>query len=202
MRRQKNGPNPRKPIHVRDQLATRVQGILNSVDFYILNRTLHHNGTKTTTHFVKAHHKKLTNLTRNKSISFTSNETVTNLSSHSLTSEQLNVLKFGLTHSIRPPKINESDVFTCFELINNTMAKKLRDTEEAGKRVADRSHLAHTYVSSYCRTIEDLKKLRVLKEIRKNKNIVILKPDKGNGAVVLDRSDYDQGILKIINDTS
>ena len=33
-------------------------------------------------------------------------------------------------------------------------------------------------------------------------NIVILKPDKGNGVVVLDRSDYDQGILKIINDVS
>ena len=30
----------------------------------------------------------------------------------------------------------------------------------------------------------------------------IQKPDIGNGVVVLDRSDYDQGILKIINDTS
>ena len=47
-----------------------------------------------------------------------------------------------------------------------------------------------------------LKKLRVLKELKKNKNIVILKPDKGNGVAVLDRTDYDQGILKIINDTS
>ena len=45
-------------------------------------------------------------------------------------------------------------------------------------------------------------KLRVLKELRKNRNIVILKPDKGNGVVVLDRSDCDQGILKIFNDTS
>ena len=182
----KHSKEHRKLIHLRDQLGTCVQGILNSVDFYILNRTLLPNVTKATTHFVKTHHKKLTNLTRNKSIPFTSNETVTNLSSHSLTSEQLNILKFGLTHSICPPKINESDVFTCFELINHTMAKKLRDTKQAGKLVADLSHLAHTYVSSYRPMIEDLKKLRVLKEIRKNKNIVILKPDKGNGVVVLD----------------
>ena len=82
------------------------------------------------------------------------------------------------------------------------MAKKLKDTKQTGKLVADLSHLAHTYVSSYCLTPADIKKLRVLKEIRKNKNIVIFKPDKGNGVVVLDRSDYDQGILKIINDTS
>ena len=65
------------------------------------------------------------------------------------------------------------------------MAKKLKDTKQAGKLVADFSHLAHTYVSSYCPTTADLKKLRVLKEIRKNKN-VILKPDKGSGVVVLD----------------
>ena len=47
----------RKLIHVRDQLATRVQGILNSVDSYILNRTLHHNVTKATAHFVKTRYK-------------------------------------------------------------------------------------------------------------------------------------------------
>ena len=68
------------------------------------------------------------------------------------------------------------------------MAKKLKDNKQAEKLVADLSHLAHTYVSSYCPTTADLKKLRVLKEIQKNKNIVILKPDKG--------------ILKIINDSS
>ena len=82
------------------------------------------------------------------------------------------------------------------------MTKKLKDTKQAGKLVADLSHLAHTYVSSYRPATADLKKLRVLKERRKNKNIVILKPDKGNGVVVLDRSDYDQGLLKIINDAS
>ena len=106
----KHSKEHRKLIHIREQLATRVQGFLNSVDFFILNRILHHNVTKATTHFVTTHHKKLKNLTRNTSIPFTSNETVTNLSTHSLTSEQLNILKFGLTHSIRPPQINESDV--------------------------------------------------------------------------------------------
>ena len=35
------------------------------------------------------------------------------------------------------------------------------------------------------------KKNRILKELRKNKNIVILRPDKGNGLVILDRAEYD-----------
>ena len=38
--------------------------------------------------------------------------------------------------------------------------------------------------------------------MKKKQNIVILKPDKGNGVVVLDRIAYDNEILNIINDTS
>ena len=50
--------------------------------------------------------------------------------------------------------------------------------------------------------VVDLKRHKLLKDLKKNKNIVILKPDKGNGVVVLDRTAYDSGILKIISDTS
>ena len=39
------------------------------------------------------------------------------------------------------------------------------------------------------------KKKRILKELRKNKNIVILRPDKGNGVVILDRAEYDWGFI-------
>lgn len=57
------------------------------------------------------------------------------------------------------------------------MAKNLRDTKQAKKLASDLSHLAYSYVSLYRSTTADLKELRVLKELRKNKNIVILKPD-------------------------
>ena len=82
------------------------------------------------------------------------------------------------------------------------MAKNLKDTKQAGKLVSDLSHLAHSHVSSYRPTTLDLKKHQVLKELRSNKNIVILKLDEGNGAVVLDCADYNQNILKIMSDTS
>ena len=31
---------------------------------------------------------------------------------------------------------------------------------------------------------------------------MILRPDKGNGVVILDRQEYDKGLFKIINDTT
>ena len=141
-------------------------------------------------------------LTRNVVLPFDSKETVTNLSSCCLTSEQLDILKFGLTHSIGPPRINKSDVFVCFELINDTMVKKLQDRTQNPKLVSALSHLAHSYSLAHRPTVADLKSYKLLKDLRKNKNIVILKPDKGNGVVVLDRTAYDGGILKIISDTS
>ena len=47
-----------------------------------------------------------------------------------------------------------------------------------------------------------LRQLRVLRNLRKNKDIVITKPDKGNGVVILDRKLYDNAIQELISDTS
>ena len=45
-------------------------------------------------------------------------------------------------------------------------------------------------------------KHRVLRNIRKNKDTVLIKPDKGNWVVILDRKLYNNGIEEIIWDTS
>ena len=158
--------------------------------------------TKGVKEFIKTHEKKLKNLTKNSVLPFTSDEVVTNLSSVALNADQLNVLNYGLTHSICPPSINKTDIFACFEFISQGMLKNLKESKDTGKLATELSHLAHTYVSSYRPTVSDLKKHRILKELRKNKNIVILRPDKGNGVVILDRVEYDKGLFKTINDTT
>ena len=43
---------------------------------------------------------------------------------------------------------------------------------------------------------------RVLRNLRKNKDIVITKPDKGNEVVIVDWKLYDNAIKEIISDTS
>ena len=52
--------------------------------------------------------------------------------------------------------------------------------------MADLSYLANqSYILAYRPAMADLEKYRILKELKKNHNIVILKPDKGNGVVVI-----------------
>ena len=45
-----------------------------------------------------------------------------------------------------------------------------------------------------------MKKHGILKRLRKNNNIVILRPDKGDGTVTIDRDVYIQKIFEIIKD--
>ena len=122
-----------------EKLTSTIKSALTSLDFYILKRTLSHNVCKAANRVIKTHQKKLENLTRNAVLPFTSDETVTNISSHHLTPEQLSILKFGLTYSIRPPKINTSDVHTCFELIHHTRGIEWSIQNDASRKISAES---------------------------------------------------------------
>ena len=141
-------------------------------------------------------------MTKNVVLPFTSKDTITNLSGYNLSPDQLEALKFGLMHLIYPPTISKTDMFACFELISDTMKRHLIDTSNTSKIVADLSHLAHCYISSYRPTTADLKKHSILRSLRKNRDIVILKPYKGNGIIILYRTAYDNGLFSIINNSS
>ena len=64
------------------------------------------------------------------------------------------------------------------------------------------SYLANTYFYNYKPSPRILRQHRALQNLRKNKDIVITKPDKGNRVVILDRKLYNNTIEEIISDTS
>jgi len=80
------------------------------------------------------------------------------------------------------------------------MAGRLIDRKDENKLKADLSHMANFYVNSFKLSPKDIKTHKVLRNLRKNNDLVVLKPDKGNGVVILNKSDYTEGILNIIND--
>ena len=130
----------------RDRLAMveHINGIVSNIDRYILHRTIKYNVENAVKRVIATYVKKLRNLTRNMVLPFSPTETVTNLSSHNLTSEQLGILKYGLSHSICTPIISKTDVFSCFELTNRTMVRNLIDRKQKGTLVADLPCLAHS----------------------------------------------------------
>ena len=75
---------------------------LNNFDWYILVKLLKRNVKNKENGVLKTHQKKIRNLTKNSTNLFTHREVVKNLSSKHLTNEELDLLKFGLHHSVPP----------------------------------------------------------------------------------------------------
>ena len=63
------------------------------------------------------------------------------------------------------------------------------------------SYLANSYFINCKPSPHIVHQHRVLQNLRKNKDIVIMKPDKGNGVVILDRKLYNNAIKEIISNT-
>ena len=63
-------------------------------------------------------------------------------------------------------------------------------------------YVANSYFYNYKPSPCILRQHRVLPKLRKNKDIVIWKLDKGNGVVILDQKLYNNDIEEIFSDTS
>ncbi|XP_057308273.1 uncharacterized protein LOC130646150 [Hydractinia symbiolongicarpus] len=174
---------------------------LNSIDFYILRKAAEKSVEKSIRKCIFTQEKKLRSLTKNVAPPFTADEIVTNLSSYNLLDDESEILKNGLSFAIPPLTLRKTDVFVSFERIYRFMSSNLKDKNDDNLLKSSLSHIANSYYHDYRPSREVIKKHGILKKLKKN-NIVILKPDKGNGIVILDRKDYEKGILDIILDTT
>ena len=135
-------------------------------------------------------------------IPFTSDETIKTLSSYKLTEEEAKILKYDLKHPIEPKHLLKTDILATFEQIHRSLSRDLKDERNPGELKAMISNLANVYWSSNKPTQNTLRKHGILKKLRTSKDVVIVKPYKGSGVVILDRDIYDRKILEIINDTT
>ena len=133
---------------------------------------------------------------------FTANEAIANLTQYELFQEESDLLKVGLYFSIQPDKIRKSKIFTTFEKIHRSFLNNLKSEETKSQIKVHLSYLANSYFYNYKPSPSILRQYRVLWNLRKNKDIVITKPDKGNEVVILDRKPYNNAIEEIISDTS
>ena len=122
------------------------------------------------------------------------NKTISNLTQYELSQEESDLLKAVLYCSIQPDKIRKSEIFTTFEKIHRSFLNNLKSEKFKSQIKAHLSYLANSYFSKYKSSPRILRQHRVLRNLRKNKDIVITKPDKGNGIVILDRKLYKNAI--------
>ena len=91
---------------------------------------------------------------------------------------------------------------TTFEKIHRSFLNNLKSEKTKSQIKAHLWYLANSYFYNYKPSPRILRQHRVLRNLRKNKDIVITKPDKGNGVLILDRRLHNNAIEEILLDTS
>ena len=110
-------------------------------------------------------------------------------------------LKQGYTFQSDQIKIGKFEIFTTFQKIHCSFFYNIKSMETKSQIKVHLSHVANFYFYNY-KAPRIVPQHRVLWNYRKNKAIVITKPDKGNGVFILDWKLYSNATEKIISNTS
>ncbi|CAH8571709.1 unnamed protein product [Heterobilharzia americana] len=128
---------------------------------------------------------------------------VTNLSTVTLSTYQKEALSLGLKFCV--PRKQSSDLATHaqFENLYNQL-KPLVPTsiEDQGWLKAKMVDIAHQFCDSHQnqKSILTSEHFRAMKELRENPDIIILRPDKGSGVVIMDKIEYKCKMSSILED--
>ena len=96
----------------------------------------------------------------------------------------------------------KSEIFTTCEKIHHSFINNLKSEQTKSQIKAHLSYLANSYFYNYKPSPRILRQHDVLQNLRKNKDIITAKPEKGNGVVISDRKLSYNAIQEIISDTS
>ena len=111
---------------------------------------------------------------------FTDDKIITNLTQYELSQEEPNSFKADLYFSIEPDKIRKSEIFTTFEKIDRSFLNNLKSEETKSQIKAHLQYLANSYFYNYKPSPRIPHQHSALQNLRKNKDIIKTKPDKGN----------------------
>ncbi|XP_076028455.1 uncharacterized protein LOC143017551 [Oratosquilla oratoria] len=119
---------------------------------------------------------------------------VTNLSSRQLSNAENNVLASGLNFNVQG-KVNDAEFLAAAELGVNLLVGTSEDKQAVRTKIV--GALKSKQASRSLMTEET----KALAELRRDRSIVVLTSDKGGSTVVMDKEDYDQKALVLLQDT-
>ena len=153
------------------------------------------------------HSKKLKALGIPTNNSTDTDKVVINLSNRTLTTSELDVLSLGLSFCIPKLKIDFISHYFSFETLTKSLKSLPLPTSQWNKLVKEISSIAHTSFRDFDSVKRSFIKLPqplfdALTSLKADNSIVITKPDKGRGTVVMNKQDYITKVEDILNDAT
>ena len=174
--------------------------ILGCITLCNLNRTINKRLDGMEKGWKEVHERKLHQLYKEKTPTqantYRPSNIVHNFSSYELTAEEHQILSFGLDHHI-PTQIQENAVKTEFEAFFYHLNKNLKHLN------ADEKDKLKTKMRRTCENYYNVKNKEkvdeVIRRLMKNRDVAIVKQDKGRGVVLLDKSKYVEKCMEHLN---
>lgn len=175
-------------------------GNLDSMAFKLWLSTSASNFDKTVK---QTHSRKLESLSPDFCVSsLRPDEVIVNLSTYNLSNAEKNVLVLGLNYTLASSNQSDLEYSASLEIAARKIKSNLADVNDwpEVKRLLISGSQPPPSPNPKKRT--DSQFSRVLKNLRENHDLYISRPDKGNGVVILNRTDYISKMSDLLSDTS
>ena len=186
-------------------LSTKVR----TIDLIHLKSVSDKENTKVIEKHQRIQEKKLLRLCSNSSQTTTLNpdDVIFNYSNRNLTPEEKQLLVKGLNFSLPPNKLKYVDYLVPFEFLHRKLKNEPISTASNYSEDHIKTRLKDIALSSYRNysppnfllTRDDY---AVLKKLKDDESIHIMKPDKGNGVVIVNKTEYFEKMEQILNESS
>ena len=126
---------------------------------------------------------------------------ILNLSSCSLSEAEKNILVNGLNYTLTTSDSSDLEFTSSLEIA----ARKIKSNLSNAESWTEAKQMLSSAIPSQRNRITNRKDkyaFNILRKLGKNENLYISRPDKGNGIVILNRSDYISKVTTILSDSS
>ena len=180
---------------------------LSFIDFNVLNVFIDNVTTKFCNSISEIHKRKLINLGGHYNLtSCKPDDVVFNLSDYCLSEKEKFLLSFGLNFCLPIMKLKFSTYFLSFEsLVYRLKQQSIHYGKDVTSVIRELKCTAYKYFNKFKQgecPIFKKDDVQVLINLGKNRNIIISKPDKGNGVVIQNRTDYVQKMMVVLSDST
>ena len=181
---------------------------LTSLDYALCLRYTYNSISSFKQRISNTHRKKLSNLGLHNEIEpCNPDKVVLNYSSCSLSPRLKTLLAFGLEFRLPVHKLNYFKYFLGFEAIASRASK----FECSKEKMSEFTHKLHLLAYKYFYNFKPHKifsavfksdDMKLLKNLAKNAKIIVCRPDKGRGVVIVDKETYIDKMTQLISDSS
>ena len=189
-------------------LHNELKQAVNILDFNHLLNLIERKNNESISHVKFIHRNKLNKLGYVDNDGIPHDKVIFNYSNRHLNDSERSVLAKGLNYVVASNRLDFIDNFSSFEMLfKQICTHEFYDNNQKGFNFFKSSLKNLAFKNFYDRKpnfVFNLTKEEqvALKNLSLDRSIIIMKPDKGNGIVILNKGDYTTKMLTILNDTS